>query len=445
MQHEREASFLCLYQEEIAMYVYFTTFGCKVNSCETAGMAAVLGQAGHTICDSPERADVLVFNSCTITESSDHRLRSAVAKLQKKNPTAKIILTGCFVQAYPEAAKAIPNIDLILGTQNRRKLPDYLDTLQRENTTMCSEIPTYCGRETFETLPAAMDSSHTRAFLKIQDGCNQFCSYCIIPYARGRCRSMSPEDVRAQAESFGAQGYQELVLCGINLGFYGAQWNGNLAQAVQICCSVPEIQRVRLSSLEPDRLTLQVIEALSQCEKLCPQFHLALQSGCDRTLQQMHRRYTAAEYALLVETLRKKFPNCAITTDFMVSFPGETESDFETSLRFAKEMQFASMHVFRYSPRPGTKAATFSNPVSEAEKQRRMHLSQEVARENHQRFLKAQIGERVPVLFERERGGCHVGHTPNGTVIRIPQKNSKKSLRNQILYVIIESEYLELL
>ncbi len=421
------------------MNCYFVTFGCKVNSCETAGMEAILKRAGHEICDDPAMADVILFNSCTVTASGDSRLRVCMRKMRQKFPRAKLVLTGCFPQAYPEQAEAMAEADLILGTKNRSRLPALLEELD-SGCSIRSCVEDYTGSERFEQLPEEMDTGHTRAFLKIQDGCNQFCSYCIIPYARGRCRSLPLQAVHEGAIQFAEEGYRELVLCGINLGFYGVQWGGTLADAVEACRDVSGIVRVRLGSLEPERLTPEVLARLSRIETFCPQFHLSLQSGCDRTLARMRRHYTAAQYAEIVAAIRKYFPDAAITTDFMVGFPGESETDFAQSLEFAAQMAFAGVHIFRYSPRKNTKAAAFPNQISEQVKQERMQLAQNMAKQSRRAFLEAQIGKTVSVLFERERGdGFHTGHASNGTIVKVPIKNLKKNLRNQLLCVIIES------
>lgn len=420
------------------MNCYFLTFGCKVNTCETAGMQSVLQKAGHTIVQEPAQADVILFNSCTVTSSGDSRLRTAMRKMRQTCPHALLVLTGCYAQAYPEQAAAVPEADLVIGTKNRSRLPALLDELCRSHSRR-NAVDSYTTDDPFEVLPCDTMPDNTRAFLKIQDGCNCFCSYCIIPYARGRCRSLPLEEIRHSAAAFAENGYREIVLCGINLGFYGMEWDGTLADAVEACAAVPGIERIRLGSLEPERLTETELKRLAALPKFCPQFHLSLQSGCDNTLKRMNRRYTAAEYEAICANIRALFPHCAITTDFMVGFPGETDEDFADSLAFAERIGFAAMHVFRYSPRPGTRAAEFPDKISSQTKTRRMELAQSAAKSMKSAFLRTQIGQTVPVLFERERGdGFHVGHAPNGTVVRISAKNPKKSLRNQIFYVRIE-------
>ncbi len=416
---------------------YFYTFGCKVNACDTAGMQALLDQNGYTHAATPETANVIVCNACTVTASGDSRLRTTLRKLRRTCPDAMLVVTGCFPQAYPEQVIALPEADLLLGTNQRVRLPELLAAHRPHARTACQIIP-YTGEEAFELLSYDTMPDNTRAFLKIQDGCNCFCSYCIIPYARGRCRSLSPETLQECVQAFARNGYQEVVLCGINLGFYGIEWDGTLAEAVEAAADTG-IERIRLGSLEPERLTDDQLYRLAQIPAFCPQFHISLQSGCDDTLRRMRRKYTCAEYAQICARIRHHFPGCAITTDLMVGFPGETDEDFSDSLSFAKSCGFSAMHVFRYSPRPGTRAATFPEQVPDGVKTKRMEQAQQAAYEMKAAFLHTQVGQVAPVLFERERDeNFHTGHTPNGTVVRIPTKNAKKSLRNRIFYVRIE-------
>ncbi len=421
------------------MNCFFLTFGCKVNTCETAGMQALLRQSGHTIVQSAAEADAVIFNSCTVTASGDSRTRNAMRKIRRSNPQAILVLTGCYVQAYPDAAAAVPEADIILGTKHRSRLPALLAAYAQRQSDFDKTIAPYTGNEPFEALPCDEMLDNTRAFLKIQDGCNCFCSYCIIPYARGRCRSMPPAEIRIAAEHFATKDYHEIILCGINLGFYGTEWNGTLAEAAEQCSGIRGLSRIRLGSLEPERLTDDVLNRLAALPEFCPQFHLSLQSGCDRTLHRMNRKYSASEYEQICKNIRQHFPDCSITTDFMVGFPGETDADFEASLRFAEQIGFAAMHVFRYSPRPGTRAAEFPEKVAEAVKTARMEQAIKIGAHAKAAFLSQQIGRTVPVLFERERNdGFHTGHAPDGTIVKVSVKNTKISLRNQIFYVIIE-------
>ena len=397
---------------------FFYTLGCKVNAVETDSMAALLQAHGYTRTDRPEEADVIVLNSCTVTASGDSRMLKALRKLRNTAPLAVIVLTGCYVQAFPEEAAKLTEPDILLGTKHRTALPDILEShfLHSER---CTLIEPHAKGDAFETLPQGTDALHTRAFLKIQDGCDRFCTYCIIPFARGRCRSRSAGSIRAEAAQLYAAGFREIILCGINL----ACWEDNdadLAGAVQLCADAG-FPRVRLGSLEPDGLTEDVLDRLSRIPALCPQFHISVQSGCDRILAAMHRHYDTAEFVRLVTSVRTHFSGAAVTTDIMTGFPGETDADHAETMRFVQEVQFSQMHVFRYSPRPGTKAASFAEQVPEAVKKARADELSALGAKLHEAFLHSCIGQTLDVLFERERGnGFHQGHAGNYAAVRVP-------------------------
>lgn len=401
------------------MKVSAITLGCKVNQYETQAMLGQLQQAGFTICDGS--ADIILINSCTVTAQSDHKVRQTLHHARRENPSAILVLTGCMPQAFPDKAAALSEADIVLGNSNRASLVNnilhYLSTHQR-----IVDIEPHA--KTFEPMKVTNFYERTRAFVKIEDGCNRFCSYCIIPYARGRVRSKPLSDLRPELQSIGAHGYKEVVLTGINLPAYGQDLGLTLCDAVETACAVPEIQRVRLGSLEPEQLTPSVIDRLAKQQKLCPQFHLSLQSGCDRTLKRMNRHYTADEYRTIVRNLRHVFPNAAITTDIMVGFAGETEEEFQESLAFAKEIAFAKVHVFAYSRRPGTRAADFPGQITRAEKERRSHRMAATAQETRTAFLQEQVGRTEPVLFERQKEtGVYEGYTPNYTPVMVASGN----------------------
>ena len=422
------------------MYCYFYTFGCKVNTCETAGMQQLLRDSGFDITDTPDNADIAVVNSCTVTASGDHRMLTFLRQLRKKHPSLIIVLTGCYVQAFPEDAGSIDEADILMGNKDKARLPELIRKFLEKPSYVhdIAAVSPYEKDSPFELLPCDAFARNTRAFLKIQDGCNCFCTYCIIPYARGRRRSMPLEHLRDQIQRLVQTGHREIVLCGINLAFYGKEWGGTLLDAVK-CAAEAGAERIRLGSLEPERMTDALLKGLAEISGFCPQFHLSLQSGCTKTLRAMNRRYTAEEYAALCEKVRRYFPECAVTTDIMVGFPHETQEDFEKSLAFAEKIRFAKMHVFRYSPRPGTPAAKMDGQISEAVKTQRMHRMQSLAARMQAEHLKSLVGREVPVLFEREKDdGFHTGHAPDGSVIKIPQKNRKKSLRKSVFYVRIE-------
>ena len=401
------------------MKVKFVTLGCKVNQVESEAMREALLAAGFQEAAGGETADVVVVNSCTVTATSDQKARQALRREKKRNPGAVAVLTGCWPQAFPQEAQEFLEADVVLGTARRGdlvpRLLEYLSTKQR-----VVDIAPHQKGEKFEKLSISAMHGRTRAFVKIEDGCDRFCSYCIIPYARGRVRSKPLEDIREEAARLGEAGYKEVVLTGINLPAYGKDLGGDLCDAVEAACAAPGILRVRLGSLEPEQLTPPVIARLAAQEKLCPQFHLSLQSGCDDTLRRMNRHYTTAEYRQIVGDLRKAFPNCAVTTDIMVGFAGETEEEFGESLAFAKEIAFAKVHVFAYSRRPGTRAYDMPGQVPNREKERRSREMIAATLETQRAFFAAQTGRVEEVLFEQERDrNVYEGYTRNYTPVRV--------------------------
>ncbi len=401
------------------MKVKFVTLGCKVNQVESEAMREALLAAGFQEAAGGETADVVVVNSCTVTATSDQKARQALRREKKRNPGAVAVLTGCWPQAFPQEAQEFLEADVVLGTARRGdlvpRLLEYLSTKQR-----VVDIAPHQKGEKFEKLTISAMHGRTRAFVKIEDGCDRFCSYCIIPYARGRVRSKPLEDIREEAARLGEAGYKEVVLTGINLPAYGKDLGGDLCDAVEAACAAPGILRVRLGSLEPEQLTPPVIARLAAQEKLCPQFHLSLQSGCDDTLRRMNRHYTTAEYRQIVGDLRKAFPNCAVTTDIMVGFAGETEEEFGESLAFAKEIAFAKVHVFAYSRRPGTRAYDMPGQVPNREKERRSREMIAATLETQRAFFAAQTGRVEEVLFEQERDrNVYEGYTRNYTPVRV--------------------------
>ena len=406
------------------------TLGCKVNQYESEAMLEALLAGGFQEAGSGEEADVVVVNSCTVTATSDQKVRQTLRRAKRDNPGAVMVLTGCMPQAFPEEAASLLEADVVLGNARRGDLlprvMEYLSSKQR-----IVDIAPHEKGEAFEKMSVSAFHGRTRAFLKIQDGCDRFCSYCIIPYARGRVRSKPLEELREEVLKLGEAGYQEVVLTGINLPAYGKELGLHLCDAVEAACAAPGIHRVRLGSLEPEQLTPEVIARMAKEEKLCPQFHLSLQSGCDGTLRRMNRHYTTAEYREIVENLRKAFPNCAITTDIMVGFAGETEEEFQASLAFAQEIAFAKVHVFAYSRRPGTRAYDMPDQVSNRVKEERSRKMIQVTRATQQAFLQEQVGRVEEVLFEQQKErGLWEGYTRNYTHVLTP---SGKDLSGQLI------------
>lgn len=420
------------------MNIHFKTFGCKVNLYETENMKQNFSQKGFNVTEQENESGIFVINTCTVTETSDKKIFKEIRRLRREYPDSVIAVTGCYPQAFPDEASDIKEADIIVGTKNRNALPDII-TEYLESRIKKVDICEYSSNDVFEDMCNIGYENNTRAFIKIQDGCNMFCTYCIIPYSRGRFRSKPIEKLKNEAEQLAAAGYQEIVLVGINLSFYGIEYKLRLADAVETVCAINGIKRVRLGSLEPEMINDEDIRRLATQPKFCPQFHLSLQSGCDKTLKEMNRRYTSADYAALVQKLRENFDNCSITTDVMVGFPNETDDDFKQSVDFVKKIGFSKIHVFPYSQRKGTPAADFENQISTQQKNIRARIMTDTAERSRKNFLQSQVGLTVPVLFEREKSDkIPHGYTPNYTLIKIFTKNSGKSLRNRIFYVKIE-------
>ena len=417
--------------------IFFITFGCKVSQYENELLRSCFSDSGFATAEKASDADVIVVNSCTVTGSGDSKSVYAVRKLRKDVPDAVIVLTGCMPQASPEAAERVTEADIVTGTKERARLPELVLAALTEKRRIVDIQPLDKG-DPFEEIPYVPTDSHTRAFVKIQDGCECYCTYCMIPYARGRFRSKPLSVLRREVEMLAAHGRREIVLTGINIAFYGHREGRRLADAVEVCCQTEGIERVRLGSIEPEMMLPDDLDRLAALPQFCPQFHLSLQSGCAATLRHMNRRYTPEEYAKLVEQIRARFPKAAFTTDIMVGFPKETEEEFAESMAFAENIGFSRIHVFQYSPRNGTPAAKMEqipDSVKHERADRMKALGERLSRE----YMQSLVGQTVPVLFEREKSeDFHNGHALDYTLIKISRKNSKKSLRNQIFYVTIE-------
>ena len=395
------------------------TLGCKVNQYESEAMREDMLKNGFSSAENKDFADIFIINTCTVTSVSDAKNRKLIHRIRRNNPSAVIVLTGCMPQAFPDEMEQFNECDIILGNKQRTSLVPSINRFLGERTPFI-DIPTHenTGFE-YENLSVSSFGEHTRAFIKIEDGCNRFCSYCIIPYARGRVRSKPLADLKKEIQSVAAGGYKEVVLVGINLSAYGLNEDFDLADAVEAACSVDGIERVRLGSIEPERMDDQMTKRLSAQPKFCPQFHLSLQSGCDNTLKAMNRHYTSAEYAEIVNRLRNNFDNASITTDVMVGFAGETEEDFEASMAFVKSIGFAKVHVFPYSQRRGTKAAGAPNQLNPAVKEQRAKQMIKLTDESRKEFLSSQVGLTEEVLFERIRHGYLEGYTKNYTPVHV--------------------------
>lgn len=399
------------------MKIAFYTLGCKVNQYESQAMSEKAAANGFELVMPDAEADVYVVNSCTVTAESDRKTRQAVRKFKRNHPDSIVVLTGCMPQAFPQDAENLEQADIVLGNKNNFRLFDlinrYFSCGQR-----IIDIEEHKTGDKFSGGDISGFEHRTRAVVKIEDGCNRFCSYCIIPYSRGRVRSKPIDELKCELQRLSDAGFAEVVLVGINLSAYGSDIGLNICDAVELAAGM-NFKRVRLGSLEPDHITDEVIERLAKLDNFCPQFHISLQSGCDNTLKAMNRHYTAAEYRELCRKLRASFPDATVTTDIMVGFPTESEEDFAENVRFAQEIGFEKVHVFPYSPREGTRAAKMPQ-IEKAIKEKRSHIMIEKTEEVRQSFLKAQIGKTVYVLLEtRHSDGFTEGYTMNYTPVKV--------------------------
>ena len=406
--------------------------GCKVNAYETEAMQQQLEQAGYEIVPFGEWADVYVINTCSVTNIADRKSRQMIHRARKCNPQGIVVAAGCYVQTKEEEARADDSIDLLLGNNQKGELVPLLEQIFAKRGEHIAQIDDINdGVPAFEELFVSHQAEHTRAFLKVQDGCNQFCSYCIIPYARGRVRSRGIENVLEEVNRLAENGYQEVVLTGIHLSSYGVDCNDTLLHLIQEIHKVEKIKRIRLGSLEPRLVTEEFVRAIRQLEKICPHFHLSLQSGCDATLQRMNRKYTAGEYKEGCDLLRRYFVHPAITTDVIVGFPGETEEEFAATVEFLKQIHFYEMHIFKYSKRAGTRAAVMENQIPEEVKTKRSNVLLSLADEMSGEFREYYVGKQQEVLFEEvqtiEGKDYYVGYTREYVKVA---KESKEALEN---------------
>lgn len=414
--------------------------GCKVNAYETKAMQELLEQYGYEIVPFEEEAEVYIINTCSVTNMADRKSRQMLHRAKKRNPDAVVVAAGCYAQSAGEELLKDSAVDILIGNNEKGRLPQILEDWETSRRASCLHDLT---RETeYERLSLSQNEGHTRAYVKIQDGCNQFCSYCIIPYTRGRVRSRSLSDICKEVEKLALGGYQEVVLTGIHLDSYGADLpdgEGDLLQVIHEIAGVEGIRRIRLGSLEPRIMSESFVRALSLEEKLCPHFHLSLQSGCDRTLKRMNRRYDTEEFRACCGRLRRYFDQPALTTDVIVGFPGETEEEFGETLAFLKEICFFETHVFKYSRRKGTKADRMEDQIPEEIKTKRSDVLLALSRKNRQAYQRRLLGRRVEVLMEEscvlENEMYQIGHTREYVQVAVPEK---KDLSNRLLQVEVD-------
>lgn len=422
--------------------VAFCTLGCKVNQYESEAVLEQFLKQGYTRTEFSEPADVYVVNTCTVTHLSDRKSRQMIRRAKQMNPNAVLVVMGCYTQTNPEAVLDIPGVDIVIGTEQRIQTSLLVERFleERKPINLVAELAKDCGFE-----PLSIDGSgqpHTRAFLKVQDGCNQFCSYCIIPYARGRIRSRSIEDTVNESKRLVKAGFCELVLTGIHLASWGKDnGEGNLLTLLQALQQVEGLCRIRLGSLEPTLCDDAFVRGVAQLDKVCHHFHLSLQSGCDATLKRMNRKYTTKIYAEAVERIRKVMPKAAITTDVIVGFPGETEEEFAETIAFLDKISLADAHIFKYSPRQGTPAAKMPCQIAPDIKEARSKTLIKLTEQTKQQFESAYIGKQEWVLFEQEtEPGVYEGKTQNYITVTV---ESTQPLTGQMLLVRLESRQKE--
>ena len=425
--------------------VAFYTLGCKVNQYETEAMLELFEKEGYEKAETEDYADVYVINTCTVTHMSDRKSRQYIRRMKKKNPDAIIAVVGCYSQVSPEEILSIDEVNLVMGTNDRKKIVEEVKKIDASRKV--STVDDIMKVKAFEEIEINKTNGKTRAFLKIQDGCDRYCSYCIIPYARGRVRSRDLESIVKEVENLASNGYKEVVLTGIHVASYGKdikETDIKLLDVIKQINDIEGIERIRLSSVEPILFTDEFVEAVSAMDKVCPHYHLSLQSGCDETLKRMKRRYTTEEYKTIVDRLRAAIPNVSITTDVIVGFPGETNEEFDKTYEFLKDIELTHMHIFKYSPRKGTPAATMENQVDPSTKHERSEKLLQLNEENFKKFGQKMLDKEFNVLFEQKVGdNKYEGQTENYVKVIVESDND---ISEQILKVKIKdvkNEFLE--
>lgn len=419
--------------------IAFYTLGCKVNQADTASMENLFLRSGHQLVSFDGEADVYIINTCVVTNTGQRKSRQTIHRAIRKNPNALIVVTGCYPQTSAEEVKAIAGVDMIIGNQDRAQIVQLVEErLAHRQTDTLDAVHKLTASTAFEEMAAGDITDKTRAFFKIQEGCNQFCTYCIIPYARGPLRSRSLESIRTETQRLISAGFKEIVLIGIHLGCYGKENpdGPTLYDAVKTVLDVPGVQRLRLGSLESVEVEPRLLTLMQEDARFCRHLHLPLQSGCDKTLQAMHRPYTTAKFKTLLADIKNRVPDIAITTDVIAGFPGETEADFETTCKFAESCGFSKMHIFPFSARKGTPAEKFAGAVTEAVKKERADILGRIDETMHKTFLQAMVGQTAEVLFEQPAGEDYFeGLT--GNYQRVFVKSGGRNLGGEIRHVKI--------
>ena len=413
--------------------VAFITLGCKVNQYETNAMVQKFIKNGYEIVESNEKADIYVINTCTVTNMSDRKSRQMLRRAKELNKDAIVVACGCYVQVAKEEAEKIEEIDLLLGNNEKNKIVENIENYINEKQKMIS-IEDVMNQKEFLDFGDITYTDKTRAVIKVQDGCDRFCSYCIIPYARGRVRSRNPESIVSEIKKISENGIKEVVITGIHIASYGKDFKNEykLIDLLEEINEIECIERIRLGSIEPLLITEEFVERLSRLQKVCHHFHLSLQSGCNETLKRMNRRYTTEEFEEIVKRLRRCYDDVILTTDIIVGFPQETEEEFEKTYKFLEKIKFYKMHIFKYSPRKGTKASIMQGQIDGSVKEQRSRRLIELSDNNQEEYNKLYIGKEAQVLFEEKKNGYYQGHTKN-YILAICKTNS--NLENKLVKV----------
>ena len=411
----------------------FYTLGCKVNQYETEAMIELFKNEGYEICDFSEKADVYVINTCSVTHMGDRKSRQMIRRAKKQNPKAVIAVSGCYSQTAPEEILFIDGVNLVIGNKGRNKITSLIENLTCESKV--NAVSDIMSTHDFEELHIENYTDRTRAYIKIQDGCSQFCSYCIIPYARGPVRSRPESEIISEIEKLTKKGFTEIILVGIHVASYGKDLkNTSLEDLLIKVDKIEGVKRIRMSSIEPMTLNKEFVEKVKASTKLCPHFHISLQSGCDETLKRMNRHYTTDKYLEIVNGLRDAFSECAITTDIMVGFPGETDEEFDKTAEFVKKADFAEAHVFMYSQRKGTPAAKRPDQIAPQIKEERSKKIIELTNQSRDKFLSQFVGQVKEVLFEQIVGGYFEGKTANYITVRIKTNENLQGIYKNVLF-----------
>ena len=424
--------------------VAFLTLGCKVNQYETNGMIQSFQNNGYEIVEFDSIADIYIVNTCTVTNMSDRKSRQMLRQAKKNNKNSIVIAVGCYVQVAKEEIERIPEIDLVLGTNEKTNIVKYVEEYINEKEKL-NKIDDVMQNKEYGDFGSVTYTEKTRAVIKVQDGCDRFCSYCIIPYARGRVRSRNPESVIKEIKEIALKGIKEVVITGIHVASYGKDFKEEyrLIDLLEEINKIDGIERIRLGSIEPLLITEEFTNRLTKLDKICHHFHLSLQSGCTETLKRMNRRYTIKEFEEIVQRLRRNYNDVILTTDIIVGFPDESESEFEETYNFLEKIKFYKMHVFKYSPRRGTKAEAMKNQIPGDIKEIRSKRLLELSDKNENEYLDTYLGKKVEVLFEEKDGNFYKGHTANYIMVKM---KSEENLDNEIKEVeIIGKEDLTLI